>query len=168
MLWRPTAGNEKAFPFWGFEKSFFCDAELKQRRSANIKRSPTLCRFLDRQHTLVVVWLLGRMNFPVANPLCVGLSIFWILSDTQSGVPLFLFSQISVFVKGNQKMTTNERVPRMMTIRETARTGILPETALRRLAAENRLPALKVGNRVLVNFDLLVEQLNALGGDADA
>lgn len=65
-------------------------------------------------------------------------------------------------------MTTNERVPRMMTIRETARTGILPETALRRLAAENRLPALKVGNRVLVNFDLLVEQLNALGGDADA
>ena len=56
----------------------------------------------------------------------------------------------------------------MMTIRETARTGILPETALRRLAAENRLPALKVGNRLLVNFDLLVEQLNALGGDADA
>lgn len=60
-------------------------------------------------------------------------------------------------------MTTNEKIPRMMTIRETAKTGILPETALRRLAAENRLPALKVGNRLLVNLDLLVEQLNGLG-----
>ena len=60
-------------------------------------------------------------------------------------------------------MTTNEQIPKMLTIRETARTGILPETALRRLAAENRLPALKVGNRLLVNFDILVEQLNGLG-----
>lgn len=65
-------------------------------------------------------------------------------------------------------MENSERLPRMLTIRETARTGILPETALRRLAAENRLPALKVGNRVLINYDRLVEQLNALGGDADA
>lgn len=65
-------------------------------------------------------------------------------------------------------MENSERLPRMLTIRETARTGILPETALRRLAAEGRLPALKVGNRLLVNFDLLVEQLNALGGGTDA
>lgn len=65
-------------------------------------------------------------------------------------------------------MTSNERFPRMMTIRQVASTGLLPETALRRLAAEGRLPALKVGNRLLINLDLLVEQLNALGGDADA
>lgn len=65
-------------------------------------------------------------------------------------------------------MENSERLPRMLTIRETARTGILPETALRRLAAEGRLPALKVGNRLLVNFDLLVEQLNALSGGTDA
>ena len=75
---------------------FFCDAELKQRRSANIKCSPTLCRFLDRQHTLVVVWLLGRMHFPAANPLCVGLSIFWILSDTQMSVPLSFFTNFDL------------------------------------------------------------------------
>ena len=55
-----------------------------------------------------------------------------------------------------------------MTIRQVAATGLLPETALRRLAAENRLPALKVGNRLLVNLDLLVEQLNGLGASADA
>lgn len=60
-------------------------------------------------------------------------------------------------------MTTNEKIPRMMTIRETARTGILPETALRRLAAENRLPALQVGNRLLVNYDRLVQMLDELG-----
>ena len=56
----------------------------------------------------------------------------------------------------------------MLTIRQVAATGLLPETALRRLAAEDRLPALKVGNRMLINFDLLVEQLNALRGGADA
>lgn len=60
-------------------------------------------------------------------------------------------------------MTMNEKIPRMMTIRETAKTGILPETALRRLAAENRLPALKVGNRLLVNYDRLVQMLDELG-----
>lgn len=65
-------------------------------------------------------------------------------------------------------MTANERVPRMMTIRQVAATGLLPETALRRLAAENRLPALRVGNRLLVNYDALIARLNALGGDADA
>lgn len=56
----------------------------------------------------------------------------------------------------------------MLTIRQVAATGLLPETALRRLAAENRLPALKVGNRMLINFDSLVEQLNGLGASDDA
>ena len=60
-------------------------------------------------------------------------------------------------------MTNTERLPKMMTIRQVAATGLLPETALRRLAAEDRLPALKVGNRMLINFDLLVEQLNGQG-----
>ncbi len=65
-------------------------------------------------------------------------------------------------------MANTERLPKMMTIRQVAATGLLPETALRRLAAEDRLPALKVGNRMLINFDLLVEQLNGLGASADA
>ena len=65
-------------------------------------------------------------------------------------------------------MENSGRIPRMLTIRQVAATGLLPETALRRLAAEDRLPALKVGNRLLVNFDLLVEQLNGLGASANA
>ena len=59
-------------------------------------------------------------------------------------------------------MTTNEQIPKMLTIRETARTGILPGTALRRLAAEGWLPCIYVGRKALVNFDALVEQLNGL------
>lgn len=65
-------------------------------------------------------------------------------------------------------MENSGRIPRMLTIRQVAATGLLPETALRRLAAEDRLPALKVGNRLLVNFDALVEQLNGLGASDDA
>lgn len=65
-------------------------------------------------------------------------------------------------------MENSGRMPRMLTIRQVAATGLLPETALRRLAAENRLPALKVGNRMLINFDSLVEQLNGLGASDDA
>lgn len=81
----------------------------------------------------------------------------------------FLFFTNFRFVKGKkQTMTNTERLPKMMTIRQVAATGLLPETALRRLAAENRLPALKVGNRLLINLDLLIEQLNGLGGGADA
>lgn len=65
-------------------------------------------------------------------------------------------------------MENSGRIPRMLTIRQVAATGLLPETALRRLAAEGRLPALKVGNRLLINLDLLVEQLNGLGASGNA
>lgn len=65
-------------------------------------------------------------------------------------------------------MENSERIPRMLTIRQVAATGLLPETALRRLAAEDRLPALRVGNRLLVNLDLLIEQLNRLGANGNA
>ena len=65
-------------------------------------------------------------------------------------------------------MENSGRIPRMLTIRQVAATGLLPETALRRLAAENRLPALRVGNRLLVNYDRLVQMLDELGASADA
>lgn len=53
--------------------------------------------------------------------------------------------------------------PKMMTIREVAATGLLTEHALRELARANRLPAIQVGNRMLINYTKLVDQLNALG-----
>ena len=47
-----------------------------------------------------------------------------------------------------------------MTIRETARAGLVSEHFLRVLEAEGRLPGIYTGNRKLVNVPLLVEQLN--------
>ena len=56
-----------------------------------------------------------------------------------------------------------ENIPRFMTIHEVAKTGILSECCLRRMARRGELPAIKTGNRTLINFDRLVELLNRLG-----
>ncbi len=53
-------------------------------------------------------------------------------------------------------------VPKMLTIRETARTGILPEYALRQLVKQGKIPHIQCGNRVLINYSRLVEMLNSL------
>lgn len=53
--------------------------------------------------------------------------------------------------------------PRMMTIREIAKTGLLPEHALRMMLKAGKLPAIYVGCKALINFDKLCEQLSALG-----
>lgn len=61
-------------------------------------------------------------------------------------------------------MTENEkkRTPKMMTIRQIAATGLLPEHALRMMAKQGELPAITVGNKLLVNYDKLVDRLQAL------
>lgn len=53
--------------------------------------------------------------------------------------------------------------PKMMTIREIAKTGLLPEHALRQMAKQGKLPAIYIVNKCLVNYDLLIKQLNSLG-----
>lgn len=60
-------------------------------------------------------------------------------------------------------MTSSEnRAPRMLTIRECAATGLMPEHALRTMVKCNQAPHITVGSRVYINFDKLVEQLSAL------
>lgn len=56
--------------------------------------------------------------------------------------------------------------PTMLTIRETARTGILPEHALRLLLKAGKLPVIYVGKKALINYDRLCEQLSALGANS--
>ena len=52
-------------------------------------------------------------------------------------------------------------MPKMLTIRQTAETGILPEHALRQLVKENKIPYIVIGkNKVLINFSLLCQKLN--------
>ena len=51
-------------------------------------------------------------------------------------------------------------LPRFMTIRQVAATGLLPENLLRTWAKNGRLPCIHSGKKCLINFDRLVEQLN--------
>lgn len=61
-------------------------------------------------------------------------------------------------------MTYREK-PRMMTVREVARTGLLSENALRSMLKAGKLPAIYVGNRALINYDKLCEELGRLEAD---
>lgn len=63
-----------------------------------------------------------------------------------------------------QEITTIT-VPRMMSIRETAKTKILPENALRAMLRKGELPGCYCGAKYMVNLDRLIEMLN---GGAEA
>ena len=60
-------------------------------------------------------------------------------------------------------LTSN--LPRMRTKREVAKLGILSECCLRKMQKEGRLPCMYAGTKCLINLDLLIDQLNNLGGD---
>ena len=48
----------------------------------------------------------------------------------------------------------------LITIREAAKRGILPENTLRKLCKSGRIPCLHIGSRILINYALLVAFLN--------
>ena len=48
---------------------------------------------------------------------------------------------------------------KMMSIREIAKTGLLPEHALRVLVKKGTIPHLEIGNKVLINYYTLEEML---------
>lgn len=47
----------------------------------------------------------------------------------------------------------------MMLPRQVAKTGLLPEHAVRRLISEGKAPGIYIGNRYLVNYTVLCEML---------
>lgn len=62
----------------------------------------------------------------------------------------------------------SDSIPKMITIRQVADTGIMPEHAIRVLVKDNKIPHIKVGNKVLINFTLLCQNLNDMTcGDGD-
>ena len=69
----------------------------------------------------------------------------------------YIFSKLQM--KGDTAMYDN---PKMMTIREIAKTGLLSEHALRLLLKERKLPAIYVGNKALINYDRLCTELQNL------
>ncbi len=48
---------------------------------------------------------------------------------------------------------------RYLTIRQTAARGPIPEGLLRQMQKQGKLPGVRSGNRFLVNYSLLLEQL---------
>jgi len=56
-----------------------------------------------------------------------------------------------------------QRNPKLMTIRQVARTGILPEHALRALIKAGVISAVYVGKRAYINYEALYRQLGKLG-----
>lgn len=59
-------------------------------------------------------------------------------------------------------MTENKTMPKMMTIRQIAATGILPEHTIRILVKAGKIPHLTVGRKVLINLDTLLKILESL------
>ena len=50
--------------------------------------------------------------------------------------------------------------PRMWTIRQVAKAGILPEHALRQMVKNGTCPHIMVGTRALINVDKLIAKLD--------
>ena len=46
-----------------------------------------------------------------------------------------------------------------MTIKEAAKTGIMPENTLRRLCKADKVPCINIGRRTLICYDALIEYL---------
>ena len=57
-------------------------------------------------------------------------------------------------------METANNTPEMLTIRQAAQRGILPERTIRRLIADGKIPAIKSGRTNYINYSVLVSQLN--------
>ena len=61
----------------------------------------------------------------------------------------------------NNEVNASATPPRMMTIRQIAATGLLPEHTLRLMAKAGQLTCITVGEtrKILVNYDKLLTQL---------
>ena len=53
----------------------------------------------------------------------------------------------------------NNNIPRMMSVRQIAATGLINESALRRMLRAGQLPAIYSGKKALINFDTLGNML---------
>ena len=55
-----------------------------------------------------------------------------------------------------------EKIPRMMTIRQIAQTGLLPENTIRVMLRNGQIQAVFSGKKALINFDNLCAYLRTL------
>lgn len=69
--------------------------------------------------------------------------------------------EITLYFERSENMKGKN--PTMLSIRQVAETGLLPEHAIRRLLKEGKLPAIYVGKKALINYEKLVYLLSSLG-----
>ena len=60
----------------------------------------------------------------------------------------------------NTNINTNTFIPKMMTIREVASTGLMSEYTLRAMVKKGQGPCVKAGTKVFINFELFCAMLN--------
>lgn len=54
-------------------------------------------------------------------------------------------------------MEETKKLPQMMTVRQIAKTGLLPENAIRVMLKNGQIKAVYSGRKALINFDNLCE-----------
>ena len=59
-------------------------------------------------------------------------------------------------------MEETKKLPQMMTVRQIAKTGLLPENAIRVMLKNGQIKAVYSGRKALINFDNLCEDLKML------
>ena len=64
--------------------------------------------------------------------------------------------------KEDNKMEETKKLPQMMTVRQIAKTGLLPENAIRVMLKNGQIKAVYSGRKALINFDNLCEYLKML------
>ena len=72
------------------------------------------------------------------------------------------YKSTTYIVTGKEAKVMKSETPNMMTVRQIAKTGILSEYALRAMLREGKVPAIYVGNKALINYDMLCEQIKNL------
>lgn len=59
-------------------------------------------------------------------------------------------------------MEETKKLPQMMTVRQIAKTGLLPENAIRVMLKNGQIKAVYSDRKALINFDNLCEYLKTL------
>lgn len=59
-------------------------------------------------------------------------------------------------------ITMDNNIPKMMTVRQIAATGLLPENTIRVMLRNKQIQAVYSGKKALINFDNLCDYLRTL------
>ena len=71
-----------------------------------------------------------------------------------------MITKLNVYL--DRRIIKWKKRPQMMTVRQIAKTGLLPENAIRVMLKNGQIKAVYSGRKALINFDNLCEYLKTL------